>query len=460
MRCPSCGFENPDVMKFCVKCATPLKSHCPQCGFENPPGSVFCGQCATLLTGQTPSPKLSQTDRQLDNQDHKATPEAERRQLTVMFCDLVGSTPLAEQLDPEELREVIRSYQEVCAEVIDRFDGYIGKYLGDGLLVYFGYPLAHEDDAQRAVRTGLEIVGVVRELPLYTRLQQPLQVRLGIHTGLVVMGEMGGGKKRDPMAIVGETPNIAARLQGLAEPNTVVISSATYPLVEGLFECHDLGMHALKGISSPIRVYQVICESGVWSRFEVSATKGLTPLVGREQEVGLLLERWEQVKEGRGQVVLLIGEAGIGKSRLVQVLKEYVAGEAHARIESRCSPYYQNSAFYPVIDHLQQLLFRKEDSPEEKLGKLERALVGAQHAVPLQDTVPLFASLLSLPIPDRYPTLNLTPQRQKQKTMEALLVWLLKEAENQPVLRIVEDLHWVDPSTLEYLSLLVEQVPT
>ena len=459
MQCPSCGFENPEVMKFCVKCATPLSPHCPQCGFENPPGSVFCGQCATPLTGKTPAPKPTQTDRQLDYQDHKATPEAERRQLTVMFCDLVGSTPLAEQLDPEELREVIRSYQEVCAEVIDRFDGYIGKYLGDGLLVYFGYPLAHEDDAQRAVRTGLEIVGAVRE-PLHTRLQQPLQVRIGIHTGLVVMGEMGGGKKRDPMAIVGETPNTAARLQGLAEPNTVVISSATYPLVEGLFECHDLGMHALKGISSPMRVYLVICESGVWSRFEVSATKGLTPLVGREQEVGLLLERWEQVKEGRGQEVLLIGEAGIGKSRLVQVLKEYVAGEAHARIESRCLPYYQNSAFYPVIDHLQQLLFKKEDSPEEKLGKLKRALVGAQHAVPLQEAVPLFASLLSLPLPDRYPPLNLTPQRQKQKTMEALLAWLMKEAEKQPVLRIVEDLHWVDPSTLEYLSLLVEQVPT
>jgi len=472
MHCPSCSFENPEVMKFCIKCATPLSPHCPQCGFENPPGSVFCGQCATSLTGQTPASKSIEIDKQPDKQEDKGTqaetqvagrkaPEAERRQLTVMFCDLVGSTALPEQLDPEELREVVRAYQEVCAEAVDSHDGYIAQYLGDGLLVYFSYPQAHEDDAQRAVRAGLGIVGAIHELPLLnTRLQQTLQVRIGIHTGLVVRGEMGGGKKRDPMAIVGETPNIASRLQGLAKPNTVVISSATYRLVEGLFECHDLGMHALKGISSPMKVYQVICESGVWSRFEVSATKGLTPLVGREQEVGLLLERWEQVKEGRGQVVLLSGEAGIGKSRLVQVLKEYVAGEAHARIESRCLPYYQNSAFYPVIDHLQQLLFKKEDSPEEKLGKLKRALVGAQHAVPLQEAVPLFASLLSLPLPDRYPPLNLTPQRQKQKTMEALLAWLMKEAEKQPVLRIVEDLHWVDPSTLEYLSLLVEQVPT
>src|SRR3990172_62383 len=367
MRCPSCGFENPEVMKFCVKCATPLSPHCPQCGFENPPGSVFCGQCATPLTGKTPAPKPTQTDRQLDYQDHKATPEAERRQLTVMFCDLVGSTPLAEQLDPEELREVIRSYQEVCAEVIDRFDGYIGKYLGDGLLVYFGYPLAHEDDAQRAVRTGLEIVGVVRELPLYTRLQQPLQVRLGIHTGLVVVGEMGAGDMREPMAIVGEIPNIAARLQGLADPNTVVISSATYRLIQGYFACQALGYHTLKGFSQPMEVYRVLHESGVQSRFEVAVTKGLTPLVGREQEVELLLERWERVKEGEGQVVFLIGEAGIGKSRLVQVLKEHVAGESHTRIESLCSPYYQNSSLYPVIDHLQRLLeFRREDSPQEK----------------------------------------------------------------------------------------------
>jgi len=295
MHCPSCSFENPEVMKFCIKCATPLSPHCPQCGFENPPGSVFCGQCATSLTGQTPASKSIEIDKQPDKQEDKGTqaetqvaggkaPEAERRQLTVMFCDLVGSTALSEQLDPEELREVVRAYQEVCAEAVDSHDGYIAQYLGDGLLVYFSYPQAHEDDAQRAVRAGLGIVGAIHELPLLnTRLQQTLQVRIGIHTGLVVRGEMGGGKKRDPMAIVGETPNIASRLQGLAEPNTVVISSATYRLVEGLFECHDLGMHALKGISSPMKVYQVICESGVWSRFEVSATKGLTPLVGREQ---------------------------------------------------------------------------------------------------------------------------------------------------------------------------------
>src|SRR3990170_4089754 len=464
MRCSSCGFENPEGTKFCIECGIPLKNRCPSCGSENLPNAKFCGECGIPLTGQTTVAKSTQRYIQLDKREDKAAPEAERRQLTVMFCDLVGSTSLSEQLDPEELRDVVRSYQESCAEVIDGHDGYIAQYLGDGLLVYFGYPLAHEDDARRAVRAGLEIVkavGAVHEPPLQflnTGLQQALRVRVGIHSGLVVVGEMGGGKKREPVAVVGETPNITARLQGLAEPNTVVISSATYRLAEGLFECHNLGLHTLKGISTPIEVYQVIRESGVRSRFDVAVTKGLTPLVGREQEVGLLLEHWEQAKEGRGQVVLLCGEPGIGKSRLVQVLKEQLSRETHVRIESRCSPYYQNSAFYPVIDHLERLLFRREDSPEEKLSKLEGAL--EQYGFSLQEMVPLFSSLLSLPLPESYPPLTLSPQRQRQKTVEALLAWLLKEAERQPVLRIVEDLHWVDPSTLEFLSLLVEQVPT
>ncbi len=462
MQCRSCGFENPEGTKFCIECGILLKTYCQTCGSKNLPSAKFCGECGTPLTGQSPVPKSTKRDIQLDKREDKSTPEGERRQLTVMFCDLVGSTALSEQLDPEELRDVVRAYQEVCAEDISHFEGHIAQYLGDGLLVYFGYPLAHEDDAQRAARAGL---GILEEIGrLNTRLQGDigvrLAVRLGIHTGLVVVGEMGGGERREQMAIVGETPNIAARLQGIAEPNTIVVSSATYHLIQGYFACQALGSHTLKGLSQPIEVYRVLHESGVQSSFELAVTKGLTPLVGREQELRILLERWERVKEGEGQVVLLNGEAGIGKSRLVQALKEHLAGESHVRIESRCSPYYQNSALYPVIDHLERLLFRKEDSPEEKLRKLERALVVAQHAMPLQETVPLFASLLSLPLSDRYSPLDLSPQRQKQKTLEALLSWLLKEAEKQPVLRVVEDLHWVDPSTLEYLSLVVEQVPT
>jgi class 3 adenylate cyclase/predicted ATPase len=373
-----------------------------------------------------------------------------------MFCDLVGSTALSERLDAEELRDVVRAYQEVCAKVIDSFEGYIAQYLGDGLLIYFGYPLAHEDDGQRAVKAGLAILVELRHLN--PQLQQPIQVRIGIHTGLVVVGETGVGEKRERLAM-GDTLNIASRVQNIAEPNTVVITSNTYHLIRGFFTCHALDFHRLKGLSQPMEMYQVLQESGVQSRFEIARGKGLTPLIGREQEMRLLMERWEQVREGRGQVVLLSGDSGIGKSRLVQVLKEHVAGESHTRIESFCSSFHQNSTLYPVIVHLQQLLqVRREDSPEEKLGKLEGAL--EQYGFSLQEMVPLFASLLSLPIPDCYPPLNLSPQRQKQRTMEALLTWLLNESEKQPVLRIVEDLHWVDPSTLEYLSLLIDHVPT
>ena len=276
--------------------------------------------------------------------------EAERRQLTVLFCDLVDSTALASQLDPEDLREVVRAYQDTCAKVIARFDGHIAQYLGDGLLVYFGYPLAHEDDAQRAVRAGLGIVEALGQLN--TRLAQErgvhLAVRLGIHTGLVVVGEVGGGTRQEQLAL-GETPNLAARLQGIAAPNTLVISAATLQLLGGFFACQPLGTQLLKGLAQPLEVYQVLYESMARSRLEAAGSTGLTPLVGREQEVALLLERWAQVKDGLGQVVLLSGEAGIGKSRLVQVLTEHVATEPQAWLTPyQCSPYYQNTALYPI----------------------------------------------------------------------------------------------------------------
>ena len=447
-----------------------------------------------VASSQTPVPSTQHPDARLQTLDPRLA-AGERRQLTVMCCDLVGSTALSTQLDPEELRAVIQAYRATCATVITRFRGHLAKYIGDGLLVYFGYPLAHEDDAQRAVRAGLGIVAAFQPSPSaghkvpsplagegqgeggkvsattattpHPNLPpqggkgktQDLQIRIGIHTGLVVAGEMGVGDQLEPLAIVGETPNLAARLQQETHPNTVVISTATSHLVQGYFECADLGLREVKGVLAPLQVYRVLGESEMQSRLEVAASRGLTPLVGREPEVRLLLECWEQVKEGQGQVVLLSGEAGIGKSRLVRVLRERIAGEAPVWLECRCSPYHQNSALYPIIDLVQRVLqFSRDDSPEEKLRKLE---VGAHSRAPLQtDTIPLLAHLLSLSLPDRYPPLNLTPQRQKQKTLEALLTWLLAEAERQPVAFIVEDPHWADPSTLEFLGLLIDQVPT
>jgi class 3 adenylate cyclase/uncharacterized protein (DUF433 family) len=385
------------------------------------------------------------------------TANAERRQLTVLFCDLVDSTVLAGQLDPEDLREVIRAYQAACTTVIEPLEGHIAQYLGDGLLVYFGYPQAHEDDAQRAGRAGLGMVATVQALNTQLAQQHGVRiaVRIGIHTGVVVVGEMGGGRRQEQLAL-GDTPNMAARLQGLAAPDTVVLSAATFRLVQGYFTYQDLGAHTLRGVSASVQMYRILGESGVQSRLDAVVPSRLPPLVGREEEVALLQRRWEQATMGMGQVVLLSGEAGIGKSCLVQVLKDHVANEPHARIKWRGSSYHQQSAFYPVIDYLHRLLrWHHDDPPAEKLRTLEATL--ASSGMVLSEAVPLLAALLSLPLPASYPPLTLTPQRQRQRTLDLLLAWLHTEARRQPVLCVVEDLHWVDPSTLELLSLLIDQ---
>jgi TOMM system kinase/cyclase fusion protein len=412
--------------------------------------------------GTPPEPALKPSQPEPARPITTPTPEAERRHLTVLFCDLVDSTVLASQLDPEEWRAVVRAYQDTCAKVIARFEGHIAQYLGDGLLVYFGYPQAHEDDAQRAVRAGLGMVEAVGQLNTHLEREREVQlaVRLGIHTGQVVVGEMGGGTHFEQLAL-GETPNVAARLQGLAAPNTVVISGATFQLLGGFFACQPIGTPLLKGVAQPLAIYRVLYESMARSRLEVVGSTGLTPLVGREQEIGLLRERWAQVKEGLGQVVLLSGEAGIGKSRLVEVLKEQVAAEPQAWLTPcQCSPYYQSTALYPLIDLLERVVlrFEREESPKQKLSKLEGFLV--QYGLPLAEAVPLFAALLSLPLIADYVPLTVSPEQQKQRTLHALLTILLRIAAQQPVLLIMEDLHWVDPSTLELLSLLVDQGPT
>ena len=391
------------------------------------------------------------------------TSEAERRQLTVMFCDLVESTVLSELLDPEEFREVMHAYQKRSANVIARFGGHVAKYLGDGLLAYFGYPQAHGDDAQRAVCAGLGIVAAMPQLNAdlqHTEVLRklPLRVRIGIHTGLAVVGDMGVGASRESMAIVGETPNIAARIEALAQPGTVVISAVTNKLVEMRFVCQSLGSQPLKGISAPVELYRVLAERSDQSRTDASSGTSLRPMVGRHKELGLLLEQWEWVKQGQSQVVLLSGEAGIGKTRLMRELKTHVAHEGHTHIEFRCLAYYQNTALHPVIEHVRQLLqFGSEDSPQQKLVKLERKL--KLYGLAPDQGVPLLASLLSLPYPEGYPLLELSPSMQKQKTLQVLIALLAAEAERNPVLAAWEDVHWADPSTLELLDLFAQLAP-
>jgi class 3 adenylate cyclase len=387
-------------------------------------------------------------------------PEAERWQLTVLFCDLVGSTQLSGQLDPEDLRAV-GTYQEAAAEVIQHYAGYIAQYLGDGLLVYFGYPTAHEDEARRAVHTGLGIVQAIATLNTHLALQYGMQlaVRLGIHTGPVVVGQMGGGGRHEHLAL-GETPNIAARLQALAPTNAVVISAVTARLVQNTFALENLGTYPLHGVTEPMLVSRVRGLLAPPSHDEEFVTATMPVLVGREEESGLLRRRWEQSKAGLGQVVFVSGEAGIGKSALVEELRAQVRAEGLPRIAFRCSPYHTTSALYPVITHFEYLLqFAPDDPPATRLAKLETGL--RPYDLPLAEVVPLLAGLLSVPLPvERYAPLTLTPQQQKQQTFDALLAWMVAEAERQPVLVAWEDLHWADPTTLELLGLVIDQAPT
>jgi class 3 adenylate cyclase/predicted ATPase len=377
------------------------------------------------------------------------TSSAERRQLTVMFCDLVGSTALASRLDPEDLREVINAYHRCVAATVARFDGFVAKYMGDGVLLYFGYPRAHEDDAERAVRAGLALVDAVGRLPVAER----LRVRVGIATGLAVVGDLIGTGAAQEQAVVGETPNLAARLQTAADPDAVVIAQSTRQLVQGLFDLTDLGRHDLKGFAEPMRAWRVLGQSRRPDRFEARHARGVTPLIGREHELGLLLDRWQQAKEGDGQVVLLSGEPGIGKSRLVRALRERLADEPYTPVSHFCSPFHQTTALYPIIDLLERAagLFR-EETPEESLSKLEALL--ARATTDVARAVPLIAVLLSISGSERYPAPSLTPQRQKEETFGVLLAQLAGLTTDQPVLTLYEDVHWADPTTLE----LVEQV--
>jgi class 3 adenylate cyclase/predicted ATPase len=387
---------------------------------------------------------------------HRQADAAERRQLTVMFCDLVGSTALSARLDPEDLRDIIGAYHRCCAELVERNHGFVAKYMGDGVLAYFGYPQAHEHDAEAAVRAGLALVEAVPKLK--TAASAPLQLRVGIATGLVVVGDLIGAGAAQEQAVVGETPNLAARLQALAEPGAVVIASSTRGLTGGLFEYRDLGAVALKGFADKVPAWQVLSTGAVESRFEaLRATT--TPLVGRDEEIELLLRRWEQVKRGEGCIVLVSGEPGIGKSRIAQTVVERLSGQLYTRLRNFCSPHHQDSALYPNIMQLGRVAgFRREDTAEQRLDKLEALLSEATND--LSEAVPLLADLLSIPVGNRYPPLHLTPQKRKERTLHALIAQVQGLAARQPVLIIFEDIHWSDPTTREMLDLLIDRVPT
>jgi class 3 adenylate cyclase/tetratricopeptide (TPR) repeat protein len=380
---------------------------------------------------------------------------AERRQLTVMLCDLVGSTALSVTLDPEDLRGIIAGYHRCCTELVERHGGFVARYMGDGVLAYFGYPQAHEHDAERAVRAGLALVEAVQKLESVAGV--PLQVRVGIATGLVVVGDLIGAGAAQEQPVVGETPNLAARLQALAEPGAVVIESRTRRMTGGLFEYRDLGTVTLKGFAENVPAWQVLRADATVSRFEALHTT-TAPLIGRDEEIDLLLRRWDQAKRGEGCVVLISGEPGIGKSRIAQTIVERLDSEPHTRLRYFCSPHHQDSAGYPFITQLERAAgFRRDDSDEQRIAKLEALL--AQGTTDLSEIVPLFADWLSIPTSDRYPSLDLSPEKRKEKTHQAALAQVEGLASRQPLLIVYEDVHWSDPTTREGLDLLIDRIP-
>jgi class 3 adenylate cyclase len=373
----------------------------------------------------------------------------ERRQITVLFCDIVGSTPLSTGLDPEELREILSAYQASVAAAVVGEQGYIARFVGDGVLAYFGWPNPDEAHAESAVRAALAIIEAIRP--------QRLAVRIGIATGLVVTGDLAGAGNAQTVTAVGETPNLAARLQGLAQPDTVVVSEATRLQLGHMFELEDLGLIALKGFGKPVRAWRILRDTGAVSRSEVIYETRPTPLVDREDELDLLLRRWQKAKNGEGRVVLLAGEAGIGKSRLLATLEECLAGEPHVSLRYFCSPHHQDSPLYPLITRMEREAgFVRSDTIEDRLSKLKAFLAPS---APTAEEVALFASLLSIPTEGRYPVLALSPQQWKVRMFTAIQQRLINLARRNPALILFEDAHWLDPTSVELLDAVIEQVP-
>jgi class 3 adenylate cyclase/predicted ATPase len=445
MHCSKCGSENPAGNNFCVRCKSELIGPCAECGAENSVTSQFCGECGAPL-GAPLSLSLAATTSDLARELN-----GEWRHLTILFCDLVGSTRLTERLDPEEWLATVADYQHAVAERITRFAGQgedqVVRYVGDGIMALFGYPVAHDNDAERAVRAGLAILGAIEKLNEQGG-HAELSVRIGISSGRVVVGT-GAGKEMD---VFGPAANIAARVETAAEPGTVLISHATQRLIAGRFIVQDRGAQELKGIDRPVQLYRVIRPGGT----PPSATGALTPFVGREEELHLLGKRWERVCEGEGQVVTIVGEPGIGKSRLLQHFHKRLAERPHTWSEAAAGPFFQNTPFYPVSEMLHQ--FVGDTAGPEQLAELARRLTAVGLAP--TEAIPLIAPLLNLPLPPEYPPSPLSPEQQRRRLLATLIEWVLESAREQPLVIVTEDLHWADPSTLELIQLLVEQGAT
>jgi class 3 adenylate cyclase/predicted ATPase len=440
MHCTNCAAEVPEHRKFCGQCGAAVVRRCPACGAANPTLNKFCGDCGTKLRVDSPAVVPTARDSR----------PIERRQLTVLFCDLVGSTALSARLDPEDFSAIIAGYRRCITETVARFDGFVARHHGDGAVVYFGYPQAHEDDAERAVQASLAIVQAVAALPA----KEKLNARVGVATGVALVGDMSDSGISEEHGILGDTPNLAARLQSLAQPGAVIISGRTKTIAGPQFEYLDLGKIEIKGFVKPVAAWQVAGKTEVTSRSHALQSSDVLPLIGRDEEMELLLSRWKRAKSGEGQVVLLSGEAGIGKSRLTVALLEQLAREPHIRLRFFCSPQHTDSTLYPVIgEMLRAAGFAHDDSQQVKMDKLDALL--AQSSTPPQDAA-LFAEMLSLPNDGRYPPVEVEPQLRRQKTLKALGSQIEVLVRINPVLMIFEDAHWADPTSLELFARAVD----
>ena len=453
MNCPKCAAAARSGLLFCEACGARLEKACAGCAATSPLDAHFCGRCGR------PFPEL-QAQRRPDAgaaADAAASREGERRQLTVMFIDLVGATSLSGRLDPEMLREILRAYQSVCAGAIARFGGHVQQYAGDGVFAYFGYPVAYDDAARRAVHAGQSLLAGLRDLASRMRAEHGVELlaRIGLHTGLVVVGEMGAGETREAGAIVGETPNVAARVQSAARPGSLVLSSATRRLIEPWFQLQSLGQHELKGVSEPLELFEVIDAAD--ERPHAAAPLSAAPFVGRDLELRNLLKRWETARSGEGHVVLVSGDGGIGKSRLLAALRERVSAAASGWRSLHCSPFYQNSALQPMIELIERGLATVPDEvAEDRLDKLECLL--RPFGMSDDATIALYADLLGVSRSGRIAVPELTPEQRKKNMLAAMVAWLAADARRQPLVLVVEDLHWIDASTRELLGLILDQI--